>query len=117
MLEFLKSNWRFIAIGIIILFFIGTVIYDSVKKKQRKAQVEGQSNVLNSILEGLGSKENIESFIVKGSRVEFVLKDQSLLNKEKLEAVGIKGVVVNSKKITLIVGSTAELIFKDFKVN
>lgn len=117
MINFLKNNWEYIGIGVILVFFIVVVIIDINKKKKNKTKEVQKNDLLNNILNGLGGITNLTSFIVKGSRVEFIIKEQNLIDKIQLEKVGIKGVVLNSNKVTLIVGSEASLIFKDLKLN
>ena len=43
------------------------------------------------------------------SRVEFVLKDYELVNKEELKNLGVQGISKTSQKITLVVGNELAL--------
>lgn len=63
------------------------------------------SNLGNEILQNIGGEENIISFENCMTRLRIVLKDGSLLKKEKLEKVeGVMGVLQSGQKVQVIVG-------------
>ena len=52
----------------------------------------------------LGGIENIEEASSKNSRLSVVLKDKKEIQREELMELGASAIVVNSKKVTLIMG-------------
>ena len=63
-------------------------------------------------IENLGGKENIESVNQVGSRINLVLKDKEMINKDNLKELGVKSVLVMSNKVTLVIENNAEDIAK-----
>ena len=57
-------------------------------------------------------EENIVSHLRKGSRIELVLKDYSLLDKERLKAAGVDSFILMSNKLTLVIQGDAERVEK-----
>ena len=63
-------------------------------------------------IDNLGGRENIASATQVGSRINLVLKDKELINKDNLKELGVKSVLVMSNKVTLVVENNAENIAK-----
>ena len=63
-------------------------------------------------IDNLGGRENIASVTQVGSRINLVLKDKELINKDNLKELGVKSVLVMSNKVTLVVENNAENIAK-----
>ena len=77
------------------------------------------SNLGNEILQNIGGEENIISFENCMTRLRISLKDDSLLNKAKLEKVeGVMGVVKSGQEVQVIVGpGTASKVSNYVKEN
>ena len=108
------EHYILIALCIII---IATSIFIFKKLKNQKQNKQYNENILK-ILNNLGGEENIISVTPKMSRVEFVLKNYDLVNKEELKLLGVQGISKTSQKITLVVGSElAKDLEQTFKRN
>lgn len=95
----------FIVAGVLIIVTVVMVIIFLKKRKTVKVD--------NSIwIDNLGGKDNIENVSQVGSRINLVLKDKEVINKDKLKELGVKSILVMSNKVTLVVESNAEDIAK-----
>ena len=95
----------FIVIGVLII--ATTVVVIIFLKKRKTVKVD------NSLwIDNLGGKDNIENVSQVGSRINLVLKDKEVINKDNLKELGVKSVLVMSNKVTLVVESNAEDIAK-----
>ena len=96
---------------------LGTFFLLFTKFKNRKNTKQYSERILK-IIENLGGNDNIISVTPKMSRVEFVLNNYELVNKEELKNLGVQGISKTSQKITLVVGNElAEDLEKTFKRN
>lgn len=95
----------FIVTGVLIIATIVVVII--FLKKRKVVKVDDSLWIDN-----LGGKENIESVNQVGSRINLVLKDKEVINKDNLKELGVKSVLVMSNKVTLVVDANAEDIAK-----
>lgn len=95
-----------IIIGIIILTVVISVWINANKRKNLNKEF---SEKVLSIINNLGGNDNIISVTPKMSRVEFVLKNYELVNKEELKNLGVQGISKTSQKITLVVGNELAL--------
>ena len=95
-----------IIIGIIILI-VAIIVFISFNKKNIITK-EFNEKVID-IIKNLGGNDNIISVTPKMSRVEFVLKNYELVNKEELKNLGVQGISKTSQKITLVVGNELAL--------
>ena len=97
--------------AIIILASIFLFVF--LKRKNNNTQYNEK---ITKIINELGGNDNIISATSKMSRIEFVLKDYELVNKDELKNLGIQGISKTSQKITLVVGNElAEDLDKAFK--
>jgi phosphotransferase system IIB component len=102
-----------VIIGVIILVVVISVWISANKKKTINKQY---SEKVQQIINNLGGNDNIISVTPKMSRVEFVLKNYDIINKDELKNLGVQGVSKTSQKITLVVGNELALyIEKSFK--
>ncbi len=93
----------FVVSGLLLIAFIVVLIIFLKKKKVVKVD--------NSLwIDNLGGRENIASVTQVGSRINLVLKDKELINKDNLKELGVKSVLVMSNKVTLVVENNAENI-------
>lgn len=91
----------FVATGILMIATVVVLIIFLKKKKVVKVD--------NSLwIDNLGGKDNIESINQVGSRINLVLKDKEMINKDNLKELGVKSVLVMSNKVTLVIENNAE---------
>ena len=134
--DWLQRNIFYVVVAIILLFFIFILsclivkfYLDKVKEtkednkneekkekiqentKLRKESKKNKDKNINStydeIILNLGGKENIVEMTARGSRLNIVLKDNSLLNIDALKNIGVEGVIVMTSKVTLVIGEDA----------
>ena len=91
----------FVATGILM---IATVVVLIIFLKKKKAVKVDDSLWIDN----LGGKDNIESVSQVGSRINLVLKDKEIINKDNLKELGVKSVLVMSNKVTLVIENNAE---------
>lgn len=91
----------FVATGILM---IATVVVLIIFLKKKKAVKVDDSLWIDN----LGGKDNIESVSQVGSRINLVLKDKEVINKDNLKELGVKSVLVMSNKVTLVIENNAE---------
>lgn len=95
----------FVATGILMIATVVVLIIFLKKKKTVKVD--------DSLwIDNLGGKDNIESVSQVGSRINLVLKDKEIINKDNLKELGVKSVLVMSNKVTLVIENNAEDIAK-----
>ena len=82
-----------------IVLVIALVVFFMLKKKNKKTQFD-----FEAFVELLGGIENIEDASYKNSRLTLTIKDKKEIKREELMDMGASAIVVNSKKITLIMG-------------
>ena len=107
--RFLKENawWMALAVLAVLALVVALLLLLKPKKKPAPRPVEK-----SAYLSHMGGEENIVSHLRKGSRIELVLKDYSLLDKERLKAAGVDSFILMSNKLTLVIQGDAERVEK-----
>ena len=107
--RFLKENawWMALIVVAVLALVVGLLFLLKPKKKPAPRPVEKIA-----YLSAMGGEENIVSHLRKGSRIELVLKDYSLLDKERLKAAGVDSFILMSNKLTLVIQGDAERVEK-----
>ena len=107
--RFLKENvwWMALAVLAVLALIVVLLLLLKPKKKPTPRPVEK-----SAYLSAMGGEENIVSHLRKGSRIELVLKDYSLLDKERLKAAGVDSFILMSNKLTLVIQGDAERVEK-----
>ena len=107
--RFLKENawWMALIVVAVLALVVALLLLLKPKKKPTPRPVEK-----SAYLSAMGGDENIVSHLRKGSRIELVLKDYSLLDKERLKAAGVDSFILNSNKLTLVIQGDAERVEK-----
>ena len=107
--RFLKENawWMALIVVAVLALVVGLFFLLKPKKKPAPRPVEK-----SAYLSAMGGEENIVSHLRKGSRIELVLKDYSLLDKERLKAAGVDSFILMSNKLTLVIQGDAERVEK-----
>ena len=112
--SFLKNNalWICLAIvGLILLTILIIYILKLPSKKANKAQPINNDEWLTA----LGGKDNVAEINQNGSRISVNLKDDNLLDREKLTFLGVSSVVKMSNKVTLVVSKDSQKIYESIK--
>ena len=107
--RFLKENawWMALIVVAVLALVVGLLFLLKPKKKPAPRPVEK-----SAYLSAMGGEENIVSHLRKGSRIELVLKDYSLLDKERLKAAGVDSFILMSNKLSLVIQGDAERVEK-----
>ena len=134
--DWLQRNIFYVVVAIILLFFIFILsclivkfYLDKVKetkednkneekkekiqentklrKESKKYKDKNINSTYDEIILNLGGKENIVEMTARGSRLNIVLKDNSLINIDALKNIGVEGVIVMTSKVTLVIGEDA----------
>ena len=105
--RFLKENawWMALAVLAVLALVVALLLLLKPKKKLAPRPVEK-----SAYLSAMGGEENIVSHLRKGSRIELVLKDYSLLDKERLKAAGVDSFILMSNKLTLVIQGDADRV-------
>jgi len=99
----------FILIGIVIIGCIVSGLLIIIKKKKEpKKPLASRSEYLAA----LGGEDNLISSERSGSRIIVILKDYSLLDKEKIKEAGVTGFIEKSDKLTLVVKENAKEVYE-----
>ena len=96
---------------VLVLFFIITIIV--VKKRSKK----NTNLVFAGLLEALGGSDNISNIVLNGSRISLNFENKGNVNKERIKENCVDSIVVANKKITLVIGKQAPLIYKYLQEN
>ena len=102
----------FLYIGIIVgvILILGVVFYFTCGfrfKRDNKTQVNHvivDDNFINTLLIGLGGKDNIKTLSIDNGRVKFNVLDLDLINQDAIREVSTTG--------AFITGSNVKLLFK-----
>ena len=107
--RFLKENawWMALIVVAVLALVVALLLLLKPKKKPTPRPVEK-----SAYLSAMGGEGNIVSHLRKGSRIELVLKDYSLLDKERLKAAGVDSFILMSNKLTLVIQGDAERVEK-----
>ena len=103
-----------VAAVVVLTALIFLIVYLVSKGNKSKTLKEASGYYVN-IVKAVGGEDNIVEVTVNSSRLSLVLKDNSLLKNEDLDALkndGV-GIVKSSKKVTLVVGEMAPLYEKE----
>ena len=107
--RFLKENAWWMALAVLAVLALVVALLLLLKPKQKPAPRPVEKS---AYLSAMGGEENIVSHLRKGSRIELVLKDYSLLDKERLKAAGVDSFILMSNKLTLVIQGDAERVEK-----
>lgn len=95
----------------VILIVVLLIVFFANRKKKSK------SKEYPNLLQAIGGKENISNVVLNGSRVSVNFVDKSMINKEKIKENGVESIVMANKKLTLVIGKSAEYIYKYLSEN
>ena len=110
---FLRDNAIWIAIAVTVLIALVIVLIVLLNRKNKvKKDVEVPKEENNDWLNALGGHENILEAQGVGSRLTLKLQDNSLLDENKLKALGATSIIKMSDRTILVVEDRAENILK-----
>ena len=91
--------------SVIAVVVIGIILFIVLGKRKKNIKFD-----FEKFIELLGGKSNIEDASFNNSRLSVMFKDKTLIKKEELQEMGASGIIINSKKITLVMGVLSESI-------
>lgn len=77
-----------------------------------KLKIKNKSKEYPDLLQAIGGNENISNIILNGSRVSMNFEDKNLINKDKIKENGVETIVMANKKLTLVIGKSADSVYK-----
>ena len=108
-----KMIWCVIGATIIVLLMIIILL---VVIRHKKSEIKGKFE-FPELLEALGGVENISNVFLNGSRISLNFDSKKNLDKEKIKENGVETIVVANKKLTLVIGKKAPIIYKYLQEN
>ncbi len=108
-----ELKWCLI-IGASVVALLSIIILVVVLKKKGKAK---ENTEFPELLEALGGAENISNITLSGSRISLNFDSKKNVNKEQIKENGVETIVVANKKITLVIGRNAPVIYKYLQAN
>ena len=100
-------------IAVLLAALIAVIIVKHSKSKQRKEFTDKVAVLAGTVVQALGSLNNIESVDSRMSRLSLVVKDSSLVNLDMLKENGLSEIIVMEKKIVIVVGDEASKLSSD----
>lgn len=100
-----QLRWLLIGLGVLIVIIVLIIILN-------KRKVTKKSEEFPELLEALGGSENISNVTLNGSRVSLEFDSKRNVDKEKIKENGVETIVFSNKKITLVIGKKASLVYK-----
>lgn len=108
-IDFSSNYMYFILIILFVLLLVIIIILFLVKKNKTKKN--NFKFTENQIYEYIGGKDNLISKHLNGTRLTLELKNNSLVQRDKLLKIGAERVLVMSNKY-ILVGKNVNLIYK-----
>ena len=102
-----ELRWCLIGGSIVFLSFIMVLIIVLKRKSKNKENEE-----FPELLEALGGADNISNVVLNGSRISLNFDSKKNVNKDMIKENGVETIVVSNKKITLVIGRKASIIYK-----
>lgn len=99
-----------ICVGVLLVLFLLLVLIR--KKFSNKETVE-----FPKLLEALGGEQNISNVTLNGSRISLNFDNKKIVDKDQIKENGVETIVISNKKITLVIGKKATIIYKYLKEN
>jgi len=113
----LTNLWWVIALGVIVVIVLFVVLdIFIIRRKNSSSPIPKKKKSIiadkNEYLDALGGEKNVLSHNIIGSRIILKLEDYSLLNKSKIEELGVSGFIVKSDQLTLVVKDNAKKVYE-----
>lgn len=100
-----------IPIAILIILAIILRIKNSTKSKVGKEVEKGDSEQRDMFLEAYGGLDNYVSASIERAKISVVVKDPELVNGERLQELGAKGVLIVGNEIRASFGERANDVY------
>ena len=100
-------RWCLIGGSSVVLLIIIVLVIILKKKSKLKESLE-----FPGLLEALGGADNIYNVSLNGSRISLNFESKKNIDKDQIKDNGVETIVVSNKKITLVIGKKAPIIFK-----
>lgn len=100
--------WICVAIAVIIAAVVIIILIRN--KKSYKGKNDNLQVSTNEWLEALGGKDNIIELSAVGSRLNVMLNNKDLMNREKLTGLGVSNIMIMANKVILVIEDKAEKI-------
>ncbi|HHU59866.1 TPA: hypothetical protein GXZ34_02965 [bacterium] len=100
----MSDDWQIITIVGIVIFIIAIITVVYFKRKDNEEYP--------GLLEALGGRDNLLQVELNGSRINLSLNNKKEMDREQVKQNGVSAIVMQSKKITLVVGHGSKKIFK-----
>ena len=110
----MSDGLRWCLISGVILFLLLIIFLVVLIKKNSKNK---ENKEFPELLEALGGASNISNVILNGSRISLDYDNKKVLDKEQIKENGVETIVVSNKKITLVIGKKAPIIYKYLQEN
>ncbi|MCQ2799859.1 MAG: hypothetical protein MJ228_03770 [Bacilli bacterium] len=108
----MKSPYLLILLIVIGLVLVAALVVLFVYlAKRKKASIKPIAS-RSEYFEALGGEENFVSAERSGSRIVVILRNYSLIDKEKIKEAGVTGFIEKSDKLTLVVKDNAEEVYE-----
>lgn len=107
-----ELKWCLIIVSAIFLLSIIVLVVVIKRKNKIKESLE-----FPELLEALGGIENISNISLNGSRISMNFESKKSVNKEQIKENGVETIVLSNKKITLVIGKKAPVIYKYLQSN
>lgn len=109
--DFFKEYGLFVVLALIFLI-VAIVAFLLIRNARHKNNQ--QNDLLESIVEALGGRDNIQNMEAKMSRLIVELSDDNLVDLDRLKQIGVARVIKMSNKMTLLIGNVAGEIADNF---
>ena len=109
-IKFMEDYALYIGLGVVAIIIATIVTLYLVKNKPDKKESAPKALPKENDYSLFGGKENIVSFESTGSRVNIVLKDYNLLDKEGLKAIGVNNFIQMADRIILVCENSEKII-------
>lgn len=110
-LELIIIHVLFGAVVLALIIFFTFFLIGKYKNQEKVKNVSQKiKNVVSNKLwfDAVGGKENVVSIHGIGSRLTFYLKDVNIVQREKIERLGVSSVLVMANKVILVIENQAE---------
>lgn len=118
-----KTDAWLIYIGVIVgvIIILGLVFYFTCglrSKREKSGKVEHvvvDELFIETLLSGLGGKDNIKNVSIDNGRVKFNIIDLDLLNQEAIKTVSTSGAFITGNNVKLLFKYDSEVIVNTLK--
>lgn len=105
----MSDELRWCLIGGSCVLLLCIIVLIIVLKRKSKSKEEKE---FPELLEALGGADNISNVKLNGSRISLNFDCKKNINKDLIKENGVETIVVSNKKITLVIGKKASIIYK-----